>query len=120
MPKTFTEIRKGRCAEIVEVDQILDDEKLTENFLRKGAALAFGSRSKAHGDKVIGHANQSNQKLNFGLRKDLDASQKLDLLADALILQNHAIIELRKQIGASVSVAVSTALFLEKQSGKRR
>ena len=96
------------------------DEVQAENLLRDGAALAYGSKSKQHGDKVISQINLSNQKLNFGNRKDLDVSDKLDLIADALMHQNQGIIELRRQLGSAVSVSVSTALFVERIDRKRR
>jgi len=122
MSKSFRDIRQPnrQHAEPVAIDPIVDDETLSESFLRKGAALAFGARSKTHGDKVISQINLSNQKLNFGNRKDLDASEKLDIIADALMHQNQGIIELRRQLGAAVSVSVSTALFVERIDGKRR
>ena len=40
-----------------KTDPIPDDEQITENLLRKGAALAYGSKSKGHGDKAISHIN---------------------------------------------------------------
>ena len=59
------------------------NEPIQENLLRKGAALAYGSKSKGHGDKAVQHLKNSNQKLGSISRKDLSSEQKLDLLADA-------------------------------------
>jgi|SaaInlStandDraft_1057018.scaffolds.fasta_scaffold83165_4 hypothetical protein len=94
------------------------NEPIQENLLRKGAALAYGSKSKGHGDKAVQHLKNSNQKLGSISRKDLSSEQKLDLLADALVLQNQALAQLRMQLGSAVSVNVATALLVQKD--KRR
>ena len=60
-------------------------EPIQENLLRTGAALAYGSKSKGHGDKAVQHLKNSNQKLGSISRKDLSSEdRRLDLLADAL------------------------------------
>ena len=56
------------------------NEPIQENLLRKGAALAYGSKSKGHGDKAVQHLKNSNQKLGSISRKDLSSEQKLDFL----------------------------------------
>ena len=94
------------------------NEPIQENLLRKGAALAYGSKSKGHGDKAVQHLKNSNQKLGSISRKDTSAEEKIDLLADALALQNQALAQLRMQLGSAVSVNVATALLVQKD--KRR
>ena len=94
------------------------NEPIQENLLRKGAALAYGSKSKGHGDKAVQHLKNSNQVLDRVSRKDLSSEQKLDLLADALLMQNQALTQLRMQLGSAVSISVATALLVQK--GKRR
>ena len=89
-----------------------------ENLLKKGAAVAYGSKSKSHGDRAVQLLSNSNQTLNSVARKDLSSEQKLDLLADALVLQNQALTQLRLQIGSAVSVSVATALLVQKDKGR--
>ena len=38
----------------MEIDAVTT-EPIQENLLRKGAALAYGSKSKGHGDKAVQH-----------------------------------------------------------------
>ena len=103
----------------MDVDTLsADDRQITENLLRKGAALAYGSKSKSHGDKAVQHLKNSNQVLGSLKRKDLNLEQKVELIGDALALQNQAMEQLRMQLGSAVSVSVATALLVQK--GKRR
>ena len=113
MPKSFDEVRNPREDQADQVDPI------EENLLRRGAALGYGAKSRGHGQNMLSHLQKSNQALASGA-KTLQADEKLDQIAKAIAHQNDALIELRKQIGASVSVMVSMALFIEKQSGRRR
>jgi hypothetical protein len=101
-----------------KTDPIPDDQQITENLLRKGAALAYGSKSKSHGDKAVQHLKNSNQVLGSLKRKDLNLERKVELIGDALALQNEAMQQLRMQLGSAVSVNVATALLVQK--GKRR
>jgi len=101
----------------MEIDAVTT-EPIQENLLRTGAALAYGSKSKGHGDKAVQHLKNSNQKLGSISRKDTSAEQKLDLLADALLMQNQALAQLRMQLGSAVSISVATALLVQKD--KRR
>ena len=101
-----------------KTDPIPDDQQITENLLRSGAALAYGSKSRQHGDKAVQHLKNSNQVLGSLKRKDLNLEQKVELIGDALALQNQAMEQLRMQLGSAVSVSVATALLVQK--GKRR
>lgn len=101
-----------------KTDPIPDDQQITENLLRTGAALAYGSKSKSHGDKAVQHLKNSNQVLGSLKRKDLNLERKVELIGDALALQNEAMQQLRMQLGSAVSVNVATALLVQK--GKRR
>ena len=104
----------------MDVDTLsADDRQITENLLRKGAALAYGSKSKSHGDKAVQHLKNSNQTLNSVERKDLSSKEKIDLLADALVLQNQALTQLRMQLGSAVSISVATALLVQKDKRRR-
>ena len=102
-----------------KTDPIPDDQQITENLLRTGAALAYGSKSKSHGDKAVQHLKNSNQVLGSISRKDLNLEQKLNLIADALTLQNQALAQLRMQLGSAVSVNVATALLVQKDKRRR-
>ena len=95
------------------------NEPIQENLLRKGAALAYGSKSKGHGDKAVQFLNNSNQTLNSVARKDLSSKEKIDLLADALLMQNQALTQLRMQLGSAVSISVATALLVQKDKRRR-
>ena len=101
----------------MEIDEVTS-EPIQENLLRKGAAVAYGSKSKFHGDRAVQLLSNSNQTLNSVARKDLSSKEKIDLLADALVLQNQALAQLRMQLGSAVSVNVATALLVQKD--KRR
>ena len=101
----------------MEIDEVTS-EPIQENLLRKGAAGAYGSNSKSHGDRAVQLLSNSNQTLNSVARKDLSSKEKIDLLADALVLQNQALAQLRMQLGSAVSVNVATALLVQKD--KRR
>ena len=101
----------------MEIDEVTS-ESIQENLLRKGAAGAYGSKSKSHGDRAVQLLSNSNQTLNSVARKDLSSKEKIDLLADALVLQNQALAQLRMQLGSAVSVNVATALLVQKD--KRR
>ena len=101
----------------MEIDEVTS-EPIQENLLRKGAAAAYGSKSKIHGDRAVQLLSNSNQTLNSVARKDLSSKEKIDLLADALVLQNQALAQLRMQLGSAVSVNVATALLVQKD--KRR
>ena len=102
----------------MEIDAVTT-EPIQENLLRTGAALAYGSKSKGHGDKAVQFLNNSNQKLGSISRKDTSAEEKIDLLADALALQNQALAQLRMQLGSAVSVNVTTALLVQKDKRRR-
>ena len=103
----------------MDVDALdAEDRQITENLLRKGASLAYGSKSKGHGDKAVQHLKNSNQVLGSLKRKDLNLEQKVELIGDALALQNQAMEQLRMQLGSAVSVNVATALLVQKD--KRR
>ena len=102
----------------MEIDEVTS-EPIQENLLRKGAAGAYGSKSKSHGDRAVQLLSNSNQTLNSVARKDLSLKEKIDLLADALVLQNQALTQLRLQIGSAVSVSVATALLVQKDKGRR-
>ena len=99
----------------MEIDEVTS-EPIQENLLRKGAAVAYGSKSKFHGDRAVQLLSNSNQTLNSVARKDLSSKEKIDLLADALVLQNQALAQLRLQIGSAVSVNVATALLVQRNS----
>ena len=101
----------------MEIDEVTS-EPIQENLLRKGTAVAYGSKSKSHGDKAVQHLKNSNQVLGSLKRKDLNLERKVELIGDALALQNEAMQQLRMQLGSAVSVNVATALLVQK--GKRR
>ena len=99
----------------MEIDEVTS-EPIQENLLRKGAAVAYGSKSKFHGDRAVQLLSNSNQTLNSVARKDLSSKEKIDLLADALVLQNQALAQLRMQLGSAVSISVATALLVQRNS----
>ena len=88
------------------------DDAQTENLLSDGAALAYGSKSKQHGDTAVGYLTRSNQILNPISAQDSDI--KIERLAEALALQNKALEELRMQLGSAVSICVATGLRIER------
>mgnify|MGYP000195883061 CR=1 FL=1 len=112
------------------LDYDSDLEQLDEiRILRGASALVFAQKSKQSGDKATQHSNEGKSILNR-FKQDMTTDDRVELLQSALVKMFDTQIELRKQIGNLVGVALTSALISErsnkeltkimKQSSRRR
>ena len=99
------------------LDYDSDIETLEEvRFLRGASALVFASKSKQSGDKVVQNANRGKQNLKRVKRPNIETDEKIELLSEAIEDLFDTQIELRKQIGNLVGVALTSALISERSN----
>ena len=96
-----------------EVDFVKEPQYLQEGFLRKGAALFYGSKAKQSGDKIVQKA-QSARAIFTKAQREKGLERKVELLAEGLEELSVAIIYNRVMLGNITGVGVSSAVFAEK------
>ncbi|MDC1282227.1 hypothetical protein N8Z18_00475 [bacterium] len=87
----------------------INEQRLDERIIRKGAVAAYASSGKRHGDDAVKQYQQAKRLLSANLQNK-DAEQKIDIIINAMLSLSDGLILNRRQIG-SVSAQV-TALSL--------
>lgn len=90
---------------------LIDQWKLDEGIVRKGAVALYAAQGKRNGDEAVHQYQQVKQALLAKREKETD--QKVDALTQALVSMADGLIATRMQIG-SVSAQLTAANFFER------
>jgi hypothetical protein len=88
---------------------------LEESFLRKGVAIAYGSKVKQEGDKAQRAAQAGRSKFDKATREK-ELERKVELIAAGLEDLSISLIYIRRVLGNMTGVGVSSILIQDKQS----
>jgi hypothetical protein len=117
-------IRRDKYIQMKEFETLLEEidyahqpEYLQEGILRTGAALFYGQKAKQSGDKIV-QKTQSARAYFTKAKREEGLEKKVELLAEGLENLSDAIIYNRMMLGNITGVAVSTAVFTEKNTSQ--
>ncbi|WP_026377251.1 hypothetical protein [Aestuariibacter salexigens] len=105
--KTFNQLRM----------QFGNSERLEERTIRTGAAIAYASQSKKHGDAANKHFNNAKSYLH---RNNGDIPDQLNNVSRALIEICNGLQELRNQSGSITALGLSVVLLSKRRKSRRR